>query len=157
MDVVWIGKASQACATLFKESYTPKPGLLGQTYTAASSSIEGAIHILKSLKNGGYFGSDGKIDRLSAYITSKLEAFAAKTELIEGPFGIGSMICFTPLGGEQAKVAAFTRKLFDNGVIALTAGSHPTKCRFLLPYPVIDTPEIDAVLEIVFKTLEELQ
>ena len=157
VDVVWIGKASQVCATLFKKSFAPKPGLLGQTYTAAASSIEGAIKILNELGQEGYFGKDGKIDRLSSYITGKLDVFARETGLIEGPFGIGSMICFTPFKGEQAKVVAFTKQLFEYGVIALTAGSHPTKCRFLLPYPVIDTDEIDQVLEIVFRTLREMQ
>ena len=157
IDVVWIGKASQVCATLFKKEFAPKPGLLGQTYTAAASCIEGSIQILKSLRDGGYFGDGGKIERLSSYIQQRLADFAAETGLIEGPFGIGSMICFTPLGGDQTKVSAFTQTLFERGVISLTAGSHPTKCRFLLPYPVIDTPEIDAVLEIVFATLKELQ
>jgi hypothetical protein len=41
-------------------------------------------------------------------------------------------------------------------VIGLTAGSHPTRVRFLLPYPVIDLAEIDAVFEIVFATLKEM-
>lgn len=157
VDVVWIGKASQVCSTLFKKEFAPKPGLLGQTYTSATSCIEGAIQILTELRDGGYFGEEGKIQRLSKYTQSKLASFANETGLIEGPYGIGSMISFTPLGGDGAKVADFTKRLFQNGVISLTAGSHPTRCRFLLPYPVIDTPEIDAVLEIVFSTLKELK
>jgi len=154
VDVVWIGKASQVCATLFKREYAPKPGLLGQTYTAATTSIEGAIHILKALKSGGYFGEEGKIEQLGAYMREKLQAFANETGLIEGPYGIGSMICFTPLKGDNTKVGAFTKRLYENGVITLTAGSHPTKCRFLLPYPVINKDDIDAVLKITFDTLK---
>lgn len=156
VDVVYIGKASQVCATLFKKEYAAKPGLLGQTYTASSSTIEAGIRILDSLKNGGYFGADGKIVRLSDYIHERLQEFAKETGLIEGPFGLGSMVCFTPFKGEAAKVSAFTQTLFENGIIALTAGSEPTKCRFLLPYPVIDEVDIDAVLEIVFETLQSM-
>jgi 4-aminobutyrate aminotransferase-like enzyme len=157
IDVVWIGKASQVCATLFKKSFAPKPGLLGQTYTAATSTIEAAIHILDHLKNDGYFGDDGKIARLSAHTQKRLQQFADETGLIKGPFGLGSMICFTPFDGDNTKVTTFIRTLFENGVIALTAGHDPTKCRFLLPYPVIEEQDIDAALEIVFETLRSMK
>ena len=156
VDVAWVGKATQVCATLFKKDYAPKPGLLGQTYTGATSSIEGAIRILNRLKNGGYFGDDGKIARLSAYTQRQLQTFADETGLIEGPFGLGSMICFTPFGGNNGKVGAFLNALYHNGVIALSAGHDPMKCRFLLPYPAIEEADIDAVLEIVFDTLKSM-
>ena len=156
VDVVWIGKASQVCATLFKKSFTPKPGLLGQTYTGATSAIEAAIRILDNLKNGGYFGDNGKIARLSAYTQGRLAAFASETGLIEGPFGLGSMVCFTPFGGESSKIGAFLNALYHSGVVALSAGHDPMKCRFLLPYPVIEEIDIDKVLEIVFSTLKSL-
>jgi 4-aminobutyrate aminotransferase-like enzyme len=156
VDVAWIGKASQVCATLFKKDFAPKPGLLGQTYTAATSVIESATRILKALENEHFFGDDGKIERLSRYTIEKLEQFASETGWISGPFGLGSMVCFTPFEGETKRTMALVQALFQNGVITLTAGSHPTKCRFLLPYPVIEESDIDAVLAITFDTIRTM-
>ncbi len=156
VDMAWIGKASQVCATLFKSDWKPPAGLLGQTYTSATSTIEGAKQILKALSEEPFFGDSGKIERLSKYTQEKLAQFEAETGLINGPFGLGSMICFTPYNGDGAKVGSFLNRLFENGVIALSAGSNPTKCRFLLPYPVIEEDDIEVVLNIVFSTLKEL-
>ncbi len=153
VDVAWIGKASQVCATFFKESFSPKPILLGQTYTAATSVIEGALTILNHWEQGDYFGDQGKIEALSKYMRDQLKSFANETGLIEGPFGIGSMICFTPGEGDNARVFSFAKKLFEQGVISLTAGSDPSKIRFLLPYPAIEEQHIDEVLKITFDLL----
>ena len=61
VDLVWVGKASQVCATLFKADYKPKPGLLSQTFTGSATAIAAGRVILDELRCGGYFGADGKI------------------------------------------------------------------------------------------------
>ena len=73
--------------------------------------------------------------------------------LIEGPFGIGAMIAFTPLGGNPDKVIAFVHALFEGGVISFYCGSNPTRARFLVPVVAITHEEVDHVLAMVEKTL----
>ncbi len=153
VDVLWIGKASQVCATFFRKEFAPGKGLMGQTYTSTASMVRSSLATLKHLNEGEYWGPKGKINRLARHTVNRLEAFAAETRLIEGPYGLGSMIAFTPFGGDGDKVSAFAQALFKNGVISLTAGANPTRVRFLLPYTVLDEAEIDKALEIVFSTL----
>ncbi|OPZ70996.1 MAG: 4-aminobutyrate aminotransferase PuuE [Verrucomicrobia bacterium ADurb.Bin474] len=153
VDVLWIGKASQVCATFFRKEFAPGKGLMGQTYTSTASMVRSSLATLKHLNEGEYWGPKGKINRLARHTVNRLEAFAAETGLIEGPYGLGSMIAFTPFGGDGDKVSAFAQALFKNGVISLTAGANPTRVRFLLPYTVLDEAEIDKALEIVFSTL----
>jgi 4-aminobutyrate aminotransferase-like enzyme len=156
IDVAWIGKASQVCATLFRKDFAPKPGLLGQTYTSGTAMIEGSLRICDALLNEAYFGESGKINRLATYIQERLAKFEKETGLIRGPFGLGSMVAFIPLGGEPTVVSDLCNRLFTNGLICHLAGSNPTKIRFLMPYPVIDTSEIDEVLKILFETLRSM-
>lgn len=153
IDVVWIGKASQVCATFFRKDFAPGKGLMGQTYTSTASMVRSSLATLKHLSEGGYWGPDGKINRLARHTVGRLKAFGDETGLIEGPYGLGSMIAFTPFGGDGEKVTAFVQTLFKNGVITLTAGANPTRVRFLLPYTVLDETTIDKALEIVFATL----
>lgn len=156
VDAVWIGKASQACATLFREEFKPRAGLLSQTYTAASTAIAAGRVIVETLVNGGYFGIEGKIAKLHAHFKTNLEAIAKRhPDKLSGPYGVGAMIGFTPLGGVAAKVNAFVQALFANGVMAFAAGAEPTRARFLLPVGCVTTADIDAVCVILEKTLVE--
>lgn len=157
VDVVWIGKTSQICATLFKEDLKPKPGLLSQTFTASSSAIAAANVILDHFLEGDYFGPKGKVVRLHEYAREGLESLAKKMpQKLSGPFGIGAMLPFTPLGGDPKKATEFVKKLFKNGVIAFVAGANPTRVRFLLPIAAIEEKDIDAVLGVVEQTLVEM-
>ena len=46
-DVVTVGKLTQVCATLFTDDYKPKPGLISQTFTAATAAIAAGRAILR--------------------------------------------------------------------------------------------------------------
>lgn len=156
VDAVWVGKASQACATLFREEFKPRAGLLGQTYTASTSAIAAGRVIIEELVNGGYFGASGKIMRLHAHFKQRLEDIAKRLpDKMAGPYGVGAMIGFTPMGGVAEKVTKFVHKLFENGVMGFTAGAGPTRARFLLPVGAVTESDIDAVAAIVEKTLGE--
>ena len=73
--------------------------------------------------------------------------------LMEGPYGIGVMIAFTPFKGHNVTVNAFVQKLFDAGVMAFVAGSDPTRVRFLVPFGVVTNDDIAKAMKIVEETL----
>ena len=154
VDIVWIGKASQVCATLFREDYKPKPGLLSQTFTGSSSAIAAGEAILDELLGGGYYGPDGKIVKIHERFRAKLEAISqAHPDLLDGPYGIGAMVACTPLGGDAKKVGAFIHALFRNGVMGFIAGSNPARARFLVPAGAVELEDIDAAAAIFEQTL----
>jgi len=157
VDIVSIGKLSQVCATLFTDHVNPKPGLLSQTFTAAASAIQGGGAVLEELQKGGYYGAGGKIEKLSNYFVGKLSAFSKQhPHLMQGPFGLGSMLAFTPLDGSSEKVNHFVHELYGAGVMTFVAGQHPTRCRMLIPVGAITEQDIDKAFEIITATLFRL-
>jgi acetylornithine/N-succinyldiaminopimelate aminotransferase len=158
VDIITIGKLSQVCAVLFKESFRPRPGLLSQTFTGSTSAIRAAKAIIQELLHGGYLGSKGKIAQIYTYFHSKLEELSNRhPHLIQGPFGIGCMVAFTPLDGSLQQVMAFVHALFEAGVISFIAGSHPTRVRFLVPAGAVSFADIDEVTRLVEQTLLSCQ
>ncbi len=155
-DIVWFGKASQVCGTLFRKEFAPRPGLLSQTFTASSGAIHAGCAILEELDSGDYFGPDGKIARQHAYFRSHLERLCEKyPDKMAGPFGIGAMVALTPFGGEAAKVQALLHDLYRRGVMGFIAGGNPMRFRFLIPIGAVTEADIDAVVEILDQALAE--
>jgi 4-aminobutyrate aminotransferase-like enzyme len=156
VDVATLGKLSQACATLIREEYKPKAGLVSQTFTAPSVAIRSALAILKYMETGGLLGADGKIMRLSKCFTDKLKDLSRRRpDLAAGPYGMGGMIAFTPLGGDPDLVAKYLKNLFDAGVIGFIAGGKPAKARFLLPVGGVEEADIEAVFPVLERVLVE--
>ncbi len=154
VDIITIGKASQVCATLFTKEFSPQPGLLSQTFTGSSSAIRAATFIISYSIENRFFGEEGKIAMLSKTFIEALEALHKKyPQHIHGPYGIGSMIAFTPLQGEKKEVESFAKRLFDNGVIGFTCGMSPTRIRFLLPVGSFSTSDIPPVIKVIEETL----
>jgi acetylornithine aminotransferase len=155
-DIVTLGKLTQACATLIRAEFQPKPGLVSQTFTASSVAIRSALAILDFIEGQGLLGKDGKIMRLSGHFRAKLEDLARRRpDLAAGPFGLGGMIAFTPLGGDPDRVAQYLKNLFEAGVIGFIAGGTPAKARFLLPVGGIEAADIDAAFPILERVLIE--
>ncbi len=154
VDIVTIGKVSQVCATLFKTDFNPQPGLISQTFTGSSSAIGSCHCILAKLLNEGYYGPLGKIQQLSTHFIKGLTALSLKyPTLIKGPFGLGSMLAFTPFDGSSARVTAFVQALFQAGVMTFIAGQAPTRVRLLLPAGVLTVADCDCVLQLIEQTL----
>lgn len=154
VDLVSIGKLSQVCATLYRQSYQPKPGLLSQTFTSSTSAIRAASAILHHVLQPSFYGENGKVAHLHKHFSLRLEGLEHKyPELIQGPFGIGAMVAFTPFGGDTNKVARFVQELFTAGVISFIAGAAQKRVRFLIPAAVAEEKDIDAVCDIVEATL----
>ncbi len=157
VDVVTIGKSAQVCATIYREEFRPKPGLISQTFTSSTSAIRASEAILGALMTGGFFGPDGKIARLHAHFEKRLKNLEERHPgKMKGPFGIGGMVAFTVFDGSPDMTKKFLHALFDAGVIAFYAGSDPSRVRFLIPVGAVSFEDIDAVSEIVEKTLEEI-
>lgn len=154
VDIASIGKLSQVCATLFRESYKPRSGLLSQTFTSSTAAIKASQVIIKNLITENYYGPDGKIQHINNTFTAHLERLSIKHPgLIQGPFGIGCMIAFTPYDGNMQKVIAFVHRLFDEGVLSFIAGENPTRVRLLIPAGAVTDQDIEEVVRIIEKTL----
>lgn len=158
IDIATIGKLSHVCATLFTEAFKPRPGLLSQTFTSSTSAIKTALVILKELIHGDYFGDQGKNNYIQEHFAKNFDAIAKKHPgFIKGPYGIGSMIVFTPFKGESQHTIRFSQALFKAGVISFIAGTDPTRIRFLVPAGSIKAQDIDAVTSIIEQTLIQEQ
>lgn len=154
VDFVSIGKLSQVCATLYRNEYAPRPGLLSQTFSACTTAIHGALVILETLIEEGYYGENGKIAKLSAHFQNHLERLSKKfPNSLHGPFGIGAMIAFTPFDGSAEIANKFVRILYDEGVMSFVAGRDPTRVRFLIPAGIATEKDIDEVSGIIERTL----
>lgn len=157
VDIVWLGKASQACATLYRGEFKPKPGLLSQTFTASTTAIAAGQVILDELLNENYLGENGKIAKWQTEFHKRLNNLSQKyPEKIAGPYGVGAMVAFTPFQGEKEKVVQFVKALFKNGIISFMAGENPTRCRFLLPVGALKESDLNPIFEILEKTLTEI-
>lgn len=157
VDVVTVGKLFHVGVTMFRDALKPKPGLISQTFTSSTASIHSALAILHSLQTEGYLGPNGKNMQLAKYIVSHLEGLSKKhPTLLQGPFGLGLMVAFTPFNGEKERVSEFAKALYKNGVISFTAGQNPMRIRFLVPAGGITEKGIDEVAMIIEKTLLEM-
>ncbi|MGJ8657567.1 MAG: aminotransferase class III-fold pyridoxal phosphate-dependent enzyme [Akkermansiaceae bacterium] len=156
VDIVWVGKAAQVCATLFSKEFLPRPGLIAQTYTASSATIAASIAILNELDNGTYFGPNGKTAQLHQQFVDGFDAISNKhPDLLTGPYGIGAMTGCTVHGGDQAKVVKLIHHLYEKGIIAFLAGGNPTRLRFLVPIGALESTHIVEILEILEASLLE--
>lgn len=154
IDLVSIGKLSQVCATLFRKEIAPRPGLLSQTFTGSTTALHTGLYIINNLLSGGYFGPEGKIQQIHNHFVKQLEGIRSRHPgILKGPFGIGTMIGFTPFEGENQSVVKLVQDLFEAGVMSFVAGANPTRIRFLLPVGALTNSQINDALKIVEETL----
>jgi 4-aminobutyrate aminotransferase-like enzyme len=154
VDIVTIGKLSQVCGTLFRKEVCPHLGLLSQTFTASTSAIRAALTILQLLREGHYYGPEGRIVQIHNRFVNLLKKIAGRhPQLVSGPYGLGGMIAFTPFDGHAPRVVRFVHNLFEAGVMAFIAGTSPMRVRFLIPAAAVTDEDIDAVAQIIEQTL----
>ncbi|MAC18109.1 MAG: acetylornithine aminotransferase [Phycisphaerae bacterium] len=166
VDVVAIGKMSQACAILYTEDFAPRPGLLSGTFIGSASAFHVGHAALSRLRDDGYYGPDGRIARLhaafrehsSALVTSHPEWFPP----VPMPFGraseewfggTGGMCRLTPFGGDRARIMTCLNHLFDEGVISFLCGHGPHHIRFLPPVGVMEPEHFGPVFEILERAM----
>jgi acetylornithine aminotransferase len=150
VDLLTVGKITQVCATLFTDAYTPKPGLVSQTFTASTSAILAAQAILDHLKSGDYFGEGGRIMQVRRRVQGHLDRIAAAHPgWIKGPYGEGAMIAFTPFDGSEGVAKRLLTALFEAGVVSFLCGANPMRLRFLPPVGVVMDEQLDQACRIL--------
>jgi len=156
VDIVTIGKLSQACATLYTTKVKPPSGLLSQTFTSSSSAIKAGIVVLQELLKGELYGKKGRNACFHHLVTKEFERLMEQGLPIQGPFGVGMMVAFTPFAGDQEKTTVLVRKLFEKGVIAFTAGQNPARVRFLFPINCLEERHLKEIFSILSETMRAI-
>ena len=156
VDIVTIAKTAQLGATLYTEEFNPKPGLISGTFSGSTVSMTTGMTMLEMLKNEGYLGPQGRIQKIHKKFIdglNKLNVGSCQGK-VQDAGGLGLMIAFTPFDGKKEQVDVFLKKLFHNGVIAFNCGKDPMRARFLVP-AIIQDQEIDLALQVIEKTILE--
>jgi acetylornithine aminotransferase len=154
-DIVTVGKITQVCATLYGEAFRPKGPILSQTFTGSSSSIATGLAVLDLLDSQGCFGKDGQNMKRHEYFAGRLEQLRGQYPgLINGPYGEGMMVGFTPGDGSFDHAKKLMTTMYDVGLLGFVCGSEPTRLRFLPP-PIGTTFEhIDAAIDLLEQSLK---
>lgn len=168
IDVVTLGKMSQACACLYTAEYNPKPGLLSGTFISGTVEIEVGQRVLERLRDNGHYGPNGRNAQLqqvfreqaAALVKRRPELFPPVAHFTGRPCtqtpcfgGVGGMMRLTPFGGDKTKVMKSLHTMFDEGVIAFYCGHGPFHIRFLPPVGVMKPEQFGEVFEIVERAL----
>jgi len=167
IDVLCVGKMTQACATLFTEDYNPKPGLLSGTFTGETVSFRVGQRIVERLRDGDYFGDDGSNARHHRAFAEQVRTLAQRHPDWFPPVpptpgapgvadlvgGVGGMMRFTPFAGEKGKITKACKAIYDEGVMLFYCGHGPYHIRMLPPLGVMREQEWPCVFECVERGL----
>ena len=164
IDVVTVGKATQACATLYTAQYNPKPGLLSGTFMGATPEFTAGKRILEMMHSEGLYGDDGLAAKHHKAFLEQVDGLKAKHPdwFPEVPFitghggGIGGMMRFTPFGGDKAKIGKLTKVMFDEGLIGFYNGHGPFHVRFLPPLGCMKIEQWPMVFEIIERAMAKV-
>jgi 4-aminobutyrate aminotransferase-like enzyme len=156
VDVATCGKTLQGSAALFSRAYNPKPGLVAGTFAGATVGMAVGARIIERLEREGYLGSEGRIAVLGGRAERRYEALRKRLPRAVGPrSGLGAMQAFVPFDGSAPLVEAVLRTAFEEGLLAHSAGSDPTKIRLLLPFNTTDE-ELEAGFTILEKAIRRV-
>ncbi len=153
-DIVTVGKITQVCATLYRETFQPTGPVISQTFTGASSSIATGIAILDALEEAKCFGERGQNAVRGEYFQAGLESLSRKfPTLLSGPFGEAMMIAITPGDGSYDDAKLLMDTMFEVGLLGFLCGADPTRIRFLPPPGITTHAHIDLALELLERAL----
>jgi 4-aminobutyrate aminotransferase-like enzyme len=160
VDIVTIGKITQVCATLFTTNYKPKPGLVSQTFTGNSASILAGLRIVRNLVERGHFALDPSCSQnmqLHDRFVAGLRAIDARYPgSVNGPYGLGGMVGFTPFDGSAAVAKELTMKMYEAGLMGFVAGDQPTRIRFLMPLLAVQPRHIQEACQILEQVVAQM-
>ncbi len=157
VDVVTVGKVLQACGTFYTEELNPKPGLIAGTFNGSLAALNAGRTTVKYLCEGHFYGEGGRIQSLEKKFKTKFQELQNTTLKGKIPYfgGVGTMLSFEVGDSSTELTNKFLKKLFENGVIAFSAGKDPVRVRFLLPLAILDE-HIDEIFKILEKTVLEI-
>lgn len=139
VDLVTAGKTLQGSAVLFTPGYNPKPGLVAGTFAGSTVGMAVGRRIIERLETEGYLGAEGRIAVLGRRFERRVESLRKRMPRAVGPrSGLGAMQAFVPFDGSAEVVNALLKTAFEEGLLVHSAGSDPTKLRFLLPVNTTD-------------------
>jgi 4-aminobutyrate aminotransferase-like enzyme len=172
VDVLCIGKMTQACATLWTEEFNPKTALLSGTFTGEGVSFRVGQRVVERLaagtKDGPYYGDTGLFARHHAAFREQVRALAAKhpawfpkvtlpdsmdlsgDQLIGG---LGGMMRFTPFAGNKDKIMKATKTCYDEGVVLFYCGHGPFHVRMLPPLPAMTLDQWPKIFDCIERGL----
>lgn len=156
VDVVTVGKTLQGSATLFRKSYNPQPGLIAGTFAGSTVGMAVGALIMERLEGEGYLGAEGRIAVLGRRFERRLESLRRRMPRVVGPrSGIGAMQAFVPFDGVADVVTDVMKAAFEQGLLIHSAGTNPTKLRFLLPVNTTDE-ELEAGFTMLEKAMRSV-
>jgi acetylornithine aminotransferase len=153
-DVVTIGKITQICATLYRESFQPQGPIISQTFTGSSSSIATGLATLDAIEQTQCFGKHGRNAQRGEYFQRGLERLHSRyPKLVSGPYGVAMMVAFTPGDGSAEAAKLMMDTMFEIGLLGFLCGSDPTRIRFLPPPATATEVHIDMALDLLEQVL----
>ncbi|MBX3363269.1 MAG: aminotransferase class III-fold pyridoxal phosphate-dependent enzyme [Phycisphaeraceae bacterium] len=161
VDVLCVGKLTHACATLYTEAYNPKPGLLSGTFTGETVSFRVGQRIIERLREGDFYGDDGRFARHHRAFSEQVRALAARhPDWFPKPAGApdivggaGGMMRFTPFGGDKTLIPKACKHVFEEGAVIFYCGHGPYHLRMLPPLPVFDEADWPRVFQCIERGL----
>jgi 4-aminobutyrate aminotransferase-like enzyme len=154
VDVVTVGKVLQSAGTFYTKELNPKPGLIAGTWNGPLVGISVGTDILRYLREGNFYGDDGRIARLEKTFLEGLSKIG-KGKLLNIS-GIGTMISFQIGDGSDELATKFLKNLFERGVICYKGGKKPTRIRFLIPLSLTEG-HIKEIFSLIEETLKEIE
>jgi 4-aminobutyrate aminotransferase-like enzyme len=156
VDVVTAGKMLQGSAVLYTKAYNPKPGLIAGTYAGSTVGMAVGARIIERLEDEDYLGPQGRIAVLAGRAERRLDALRRRMPRAVGPSsGIGAMQAFVPFDGSAEIVNTLLKAAFEEGLLAWSAGSSPSKIRLLLPVNTTDE-ELEAGFTMLEKAMRRV-
>jgi len=100
------------------------------------------------------FGDSGANQARHDYFAGQLRRLSQTYPgAVEGPYGEGMMIAFTPGGGTPEEAKRLMTIMYEEGLLGFLAGSHPTRIRFLPPPAITTRQHIDAAIDLLEQSL----
>ena len=151
IDLCTVGKGLQLAGAFWTKEYNPRPNLVSGTFSASTPALATGLKILNILEKG-YMGKTGHIAKIETQFVALFQELKEKT-LIKDYDVFGLMASFSLPVSSISNTKLFLKKLFQNGVIALSCGTeHSARVRFLLP-AIITKKDIKKLREILLHTL----
>jgi 4-aminobutyrate aminotransferase-like enzyme len=166
IDIVTVGKMTQACATLFTEAYNPAPASSAPHSPAAARPAKPAPRSSAASKAGTTTARKDASPATTTPSASRLRPSSHDTPTgspTSSPTpqpapaglvgGLGGMMRFTPFGGSKEKIGKALKACYDEGVILFSCGHGPYHIRMLPPLGVMKLEDWPRVFEIVERGL----
>ena len=152
IDLCTVGKGLQLAGTFFTEEYKPRPGLISGTFSASTAALAGGLRVLEFLEEG-YMGPAGKIARTEKQFQDFFKELQEKSWIRD--FNVfGLMSAFSLPDPSMENTLRFLKRLFQEGIIALSCGKDPARVRFLVP-AVINKKEMEEFKKVLSSALRE--